>query len=65
LPGRVSLFLPGREALRSGRGELCWRSVAQVAEEYFGPGGCDSHDMLREPAAAAFAELFRRCENGR
>jgi thioesterase domain-containing protein len=65
LPGRVSLFLPGREALRSGRGELCWRSVAQVAEEYFGPGGCDSHDMLREPAAAAFAELFRRCENAR
>lgn len=61
--GRVSLFLPGRQWLRSGVAALRWRSVAQRTEEYFGPDGCDGYDMLREPHAPAFAELFRRCRD--
>ena len=59
--GRVSLFLPGRQWLRSGVAAQRWRSVAQRTEEYFGPDdSCHSYDMLREPNAPAFAELFRR-----
>jgi thioesterase domain-containing protein len=59
--GRVSLFLPGRQWLRSGVAAQHWRSVAQRTEEYFGPDdSCHSYDMLREPNAPAFAELFRR-----
>ena len=59
--GRVSLFLPSREWLRSGFEPLRWRSVAQDTEEYFGPDGCNSDVMLREPHAPVFAELFRLC----
>jgi len=59
--GRVNLFLPGRQWLRSGVAALRWRSLAQRGEEYFGPDGCNGHDMLREPHAPAFAELFGRC----
>jgi thioesterase domain-containing protein len=59
--GRVSLFLPGRQWLRSGVAAPRWRSVAQRTEEYFGPDRCNGYDMLREPNAPAFAELFRRC----
>jgi thioesterase domain-containing protein len=59
--GRVNLFLPGSEWLRSGVAALRWRAVAQRAEEYFGPDASTGSDMLREPHAAAFAELFRRC----
>jgi thioesterase domain-containing protein len=53
--GRVALFLPSRQWDAARR----WRSVAPGAEEYVGPDGCGSQDMLREPNAAAFAELFR------
>lgn len=53
--GRVALFLPSRQWDAAQR----WRSVAPGAEEYVGPDGCGSQDMLREPNAAAFAELFR------
>ncbi len=59
--GRVSLFVPSREWLRSGDEPLRWRSVARDTEEYFGPDGCNSDIMLREPHAPAFAELFRQC----
>lgn len=59
--GRVNLFLPGSQWLRSGVAAQRWRSVAQRAEEYFGPDGCTGYDMLREPNAPAFAQLFRRC----
>jgi hypothetical protein len=58
--GRVGLFLPSREWLRSGNEPLHWRSVARESEEYFGPDGCDSDQMLREPNVLAIAELFRR-----
>jgi thioesterase domain-containing protein len=59
--GRVSLILPSRVWLRSGNEPLRWRSVARDIEEYFGPDGCDSDEMLREPNVPAIAELFRRC----
>jgi thioesterase domain-containing protein len=51
---RVALFLPSRQWDTARR----WRSVSPRAEEYFGPDGCGSQDMLREPHAAVFAELF-------
>jgi thioesterase domain-containing protein len=60
-PGHVSLFLPSKEWVFSGNQPLRWRSVAQHAEEYFGPDGCNSDTMLREPYAPAFAELFEQC----
>lgn len=53
--GRVALFLPSRQWDAARR----WRSVAAQAEEYVGPDGCGSQDMLREPNAVAFADLFR------
>jgi thioesterase domain-containing protein len=53
--GRVALFLPSRHWHAARR----WRSVSPRAEEYFGPDGCGSQDMLREPHAGAFAKLFR------
>jgi hypothetical protein len=59
--GRISLFLPCREWLRLGLEPLRWRSLAQHAEEYFGPDGCNSDIMLREPYVAEFAELFKQC----
>jgi len=63
--GRVKLFLPSQQWVRSaeriGDAPLRWRSVAQHAEEYVGPDGCDGDNMLLDPHAAAFAELFRQC----
>jgi thioesterase domain-containing protein len=64
--GRVSLFLPSKEWVRSkewvhsGDEPLRWRSVAQSSEEYFGPDGCNGNNMLLEPHAPAFAELFKQ-----
>jgi thioesterase domain-containing protein len=57
--GHIGLFLPSRESELAG-GARRWQTVAQRSEERFGPGGCDGFDMLREPHAFAFAELFRR-----
>lgn len=59
--GHVSLFLPSRKWVRSGDVPLRWRTVAQSAEEYFGPDDCNGDLMLRERYAPVFAELFRRC----
>jgi thioesterase domain-containing protein len=59
--GRVSLFLPGTAWVRAGKEPLRWRSVARDTEEYFGPEACDGDNMLRDPYAATFAELFRQC----
>ena len=59
--GRLSLFLPCQEWARSGYGALRWRAVAAHAREYFGPEGCNADNMLREPNAPVFAQLFRRC----
>ncbi len=59
--GRVSLFLPCKEWSRSGAEPLRWRSVAQHAEEYSGPDGCNTDNMLRDPYAPGFAGLLRLC----
>jgi hypothetical protein len=37
---------------------LRWRSRARHAAEYYGPNGCGLDDMLLEPYARVFAELF-------
>jgi thioesterase domain-containing protein len=59
--GELKLFTPGRHWLRLGVAAERWRPLAARTEEYFGPDdGCHSYDMLREPNAPAFAELFRR-----
>jgi len=51
---RVALFLPSAEWHAARR----WRSVSARAEEYSGPDGCGSQEMLREPNAGAFAALL-------
>jgi thioesterase domain-containing protein len=56
--GRVALFLPSREWSAARR----WRSVAPQLEQYCGPDGCGSPEMLREPLAETFAGLFRRAQ---
>lgn len=58
-PGRLGLFLPGRRWLSSGVGVQHWRSVASRSLASFGPQESGGEDMLREPYAAAFAELLR------
>ena len=59
--GCVSQFLPCREWLRSGYEPLLWRSISQHSEEFFGPDGCTSANMLREPHVPVFAQLFSHC----
>ena len=57
--GPLSLFLPSQQWLPSAT--PVWASLAQRIDEYVGPPGCDNDTMLREPFAAHFAALFRRC----
>jgi thioesterase domain-containing protein len=59
--GRISLFVPCKDWARSANEALRWQSVAQHVEQYFGPDGCSSDTMLREPYGPAFAELFKQC----
>jgi thioesterase domain-containing protein len=59
--GRVCLFGPSRDWMRSRDEPLRWRSVVPHAEEYFGPDGCNLDTMMLEPYAATFAELFSQC----
>ena len=58
--GRVGLFLPNREWLRSGAAPLRWRSVAGRAEEYYGPDNCNPDLLLIEPDSPAIARLFEQ-----
>ena len=53
--GRTALFLPNRQWDVAER----WNAVAPRSERYFGPDGLPQQDMLREPNAGSFAELFR------
>lgn len=53
-PGRLALFLPSPDWPHARR----WRSVARRTEEYVSPSACAPQSMLREPNAAAFAELL-------
>ena len=56
---RLSLFLPWEGWLPSAT--PLWTSLARSSDTYVGPHGCDNDTMLREPYAADFAALFRRC----
>jgi len=60
--GTLSLFLPCRRWARSLEQPLRWRSVAERAEEYFGPDDCNTDIMLLEPHAPIFARLFRQSQ---
>jgi thioesterase domain-containing protein len=60
-PGHVALFLPSRKLVHTPDVPLCWRTVAQSAEVYFGPDECNGDLMLRDPYARIFADLFGRC----
>jgi thioesterase domain-containing protein len=57
--GRVCLFVPCESWARTLNEPLRWRSVAGCTEEYFGPDGCSTNNMLLESYAPAFADLFR------
>jgi len=62
-PGRfdgvVRMFLPSRHWNRGCFDVSRWRSVSEQVSEYFGPPGCDSDNMLREPNAPIFAALLK------
>lgn len=62
--GRVCHFLPNREWTHTVYAPLRWKSVAPRIEEYYGPDSCNPDRMLLEPNVSAFAELFRRCQQG-
>jgi hypothetical protein len=63
--GRVCLIVPCENWARTLEEPLRWRSVAGRSEAYFGPDGCNTDNMLLEPYAPAFAELFRGAVHGR
>jgi thioesterase domain-containing protein len=60
-PGRLTLLVPNRRWLRSATLVRRWHHMAREIDEYSGPDGCEGDVMLREPAVAAAADLFRRC----
>jgi hypothetical protein len=57
-PGRLVLLLPSKNWARSSRQPLRWRSVAETAEEHYGPDDCHTDVMLLEPYAPIFARMF-------
>ncbi len=67
--GRVCLIQPNRDWQRPAKANrdspsrdwFCWRSVAPLTEEYFGPDDCEAPRMLIEPNVPPMAELFRVC----
>lgn len=67
--GRVGLFLPNRQWLRSGARPLRWRSLAAHTEEFYGPANCNPDLLLNEPDAPVFAAFFEQfrdsCESSR
>lgn len=58
--GFLRLFVPSQEYARSSNEPLRWTLVATRHEEHFGPDGCNGYDMLREPYARVFAELYKK-----
>lgn len=60
-PGRVHLFLPGREWTQAGGLAARWRGWGAHIEEYYSPSGRTSDDLLHDTHCPAFAELFRLC----
>ena len=63
--GRVCLFMPSEDWVHSIDEPLRWQSVAPDTEQYFGPQGSDINNMLLEPYAATFAELFQQAARKR
>lgn len=62
--GHLAVFLPSGQWRHSSNPLLRWRSsVAQSADEYCGPDGCDGDTIFREPHVSAIADLFRRCRD--
>jgi thioesterase domain-containing protein len=62
--GRVGLFLPNREWLRSGAAPLRWRSVAGRTEEYYGSDNSNPDLLLLEPDGPAISKLFKQFRDG-
>jgi thioesterase domain-containing protein len=58
--GRLVHFFPSSEWVNSPDQLLRWRSRARDAAEFYGPTGCVLDDMLLEPYARVFAELFAK-----
>ena len=59
-PGRLLLFMPNRDWLRSS--ESAWRAAATQTRAYYGPRDCRQDTMLSRHSSA-FAALFRQgCE---
>ena len=58
--GVIRLFVPSQEYARSHNEPLRWKLAAARSEEHFGPDGCQGYDMLREPHASVFAELYKK-----
>jgi thioesterase domain-containing protein len=63
--GRVCLFIPSEDWVHSIARPLRWRSVAPDTEQYFGPRDSSMNNMLLEPHAATFAELFQQAARKR
>ena len=60
-PGRLNMLFPCKDWVHCGTHADRWRHIAQHVEEHFGPDGCRSELMLREPYARVFAELLSQC----
>ncbi len=58
-PARLRLFWPSVKWRSAAWALERWAGLAQGAETYFGPDGSEGPTMLREPHAAAFADLYR------
>jgi len=58
--GLIRLFVPSKDYARSYNQPLRWKLVASGSEEHFGPDGCHGYNMLREPYAGVFAELYNQ-----
>lgn len=59
--GRLCLFWPSQKSRGAHKALSRWQALAPDSRTFFGPDGCDGAVMLREPHAAAFAELFKQC----
>lgn len=59
--GRVTVFLPNNQWQRTRDRLLSWPvHMARQVDEYCGPESCNGYNMLLEPHAATFADLFRK-----
>lgn len=63
-PGRLVLFMPSPEWVRESYAALKWHLHAVQVDEYRGPANVTGDNMLLEPNASVFAELFRRSQLG-